>query len=145
MRAQRCRIELLGIELRLWEAEGSREMHYKQTAPLFHPLDHLRAMELDGDGYVLDVGASIGHWAVFVALLFPRVFVRSFELTDGSGFFFRHNVRENGVEDRVSLTQAAFGDGEPVRAYVDCSRAAMPACSGVQLSGCQAAERPQPP
>ena len=74
MRAQRCRIELLGIELRLWEAEGSREMHLKQTAPLFHPLDHLRAMELDGDGYVLDVGASIGHWAVFVALLFPRVF-----------------------------------------------------------------------
>jgi len=54
-----------------------------------------------------------------------------------------HNVRENGVEDRVSLTQAAFGDGEPVSAYVDCSRAAMPACSGVQLSGCQADERCQ--
>lgn len=58
---------------------------------------------------VLDIGAAIGQFSVFIAGLQPAV-VHAFEPSRENGVTFRRNLAANGLNDRVDLHPIALSD-----------------------------------
>lgn len=75
-------------------------------------LDHLSKTldELESPITALDIGANVGIWTVLLAS-HPKVNrVIAFEPSPSNLSFLRHNISVNGVENKVTIVEAAVSD-----------------------------------
>lgn len=68
--------------------------------------------ELCLEGYYIDVGANIGNHSLFFAVNTPARHVFSFEPSCLAKSIFSEIIRQNGVEERISIVPFAASDAQ---------------------------------
>jgi FkbM family methyltransferase len=89
---------------------GARLPLYEQYADDCYRLRELLAPLQGRPLQVLDVGAHIGSFAVNVATLHPAARVECYEPSPPSARYLQRNVDQNGLQDRITVHEAALSD-----------------------------------
>ncbi len=129
MRSAKHVLDIHGIPITVYDDKGSRAVEYI-LQELLDDHYHLERIAFELDDVVIDVGAHIGLFAVYLAKRCPFLKIYAFEPLPSSFDHCRNNLRLNRVENVALLNKAVTQDGRTVTIAKNvCNTAAASAVS----------------
>jgi FkbM family methyltransferase len=107
-----------GVTITCPNVAGARVPVYEIFAEDAYRLGWFTAGLAD-DFHALDIGGHIGCFSVALATLKPRVSIWTFEASPSTAAFTRRNVTDNGLLDRVTVTNVAVSSTAGTMAFAD--------------------------
>ena len=103
---------LYGADFREAQADLNRPMFLKQLGTEFLPsIDDIHERLLsDPAARVADIGCGAGWSSIGIAQAYPKVLVDGFDLDKPSVDLARANVKDAGLQDRISVSERDAGD-----------------------------------
>ncbi|GAB2478967.1 FkbM family methyltransferase [Jatrophihabitans fulvus] len=97
-----------GVRIDTPNRPGARVPVYEIFAEDCYRLEWLLGPLLREPLQAVDIGGHVGTFSVRLAQLHPKATVAAFEPSPTTASFLRRNVEQNGVADRVTVTEAAL-------------------------------------
>jgi FkbM family methyltransferase len=101
-----------GVKIDCPNAPGAWVPIYEIFANDCYSLDWFLGPMADRPIQVVDIGGHIGTFACQLANLHPQATIRCFEPSPTTAGFLRRNVEQNGLGDRISITEGAVAAKE---------------------------------